>query len=87
MKPSVEQRRLRILDFVETYTAEHRCPPTVREIQKKLSIASTSTVFDDINALEKNDFVEKFDGKVVPKYTKSYISKITDIIRNKEKTL
>ena len=76
-------RRERILEFIESYTAERRCPPSVRDIQKELGIPSTSTVHTDINELQAKGLVDKINGRVAPKYTESYIEKIKQYLDKK----
>lgn len=72
------ERVARVLDFVEEYTAENLCPPTVRQIQKKLKIKSTATVYDDITNLSAMGLVKKVGGKVAPTYTDSFKSKLLE---------
>lgn len=74
----IEERRERILTFIEKYTAEHRCPPTVREILKISGAKSTSTIFGDLQELERRELIEKIGGsdnggaKYAPRYTESF---------------
>jgi repressor LexA len=49
-----------ILNFIEGFIEEHNgLPPTVREIQEKLNISSTSVVDYNLKALESKGFINR----------------------------
>lgn len=49
-----------ILDFIEGFIEDHNgLPPTVREIQEKLNISSTSVVDYNLKALEAKGFISR----------------------------
>lgn len=52
-------RQKGILDFIYSYTQEHRRPPTIREIGKEVKITSTSVVNYNLSCLEKKGLLER----------------------------
>ena len=52
-------RQKEILEFIYTHIREEGYPPTVREIGKKLSLTSTGSVRDHLNALIRKGYIEK----------------------------
>lgn len=80
-----EDRQKKILTFMKQTILEKGFPPTVREICDALGIKSTSTVYNDIKALESQGFIKKDPSKpralaIVEsdKDATSYDSKIDD---------
>ena len=78
-------RRAKILRYIEKYTAENCCPPTVREIQKAFRIKSTSTVYTDLLALCDDGSLKKIGksklgGKFAPIYTESFKTELLKYI-------
>jgi repressor LexA len=49
----LSQRQRRMLEFIRQFHAEKGYPPTIREIQKTLTISSTSVVDYNLNLLEE----------------------------------
>jgi len=82
----MEERRQNILSFIEDYTAEHRCPPTIREVKRFCGIASTSTVFSDLKFLEMKNLVEHIGSRYAPIYSEGYIDKLAAAISKVEKS-
>lgn len=78
-----DQRRGEVLNFIEDFTIENRCPPTVREIQNALNIKSTSTVYDDIIVLKEEGFLEKVGSRIAPVYTEEYLEKLRKLVMAK----
>jgi repressor LexA len=54
---SLSHRQQNILQFIRRFLAEHRFPPTIREIGEEVGISSTSVVNYNLNALEKKGFI------------------------------
>ncbi len=42
-------RQRQVVDFVRSYTSQHQCPPSVRDIRDHLGITSTNAVCELIN--------------------------------------
>jgi repressor LexA len=56
-----ERTRLReeeILSIINDYWKKYNYSPTIREIAKKASVTSTSTVLKYLNKLQENGFIE-----------------------------
>lgn len=71
-----EKRKEDILEYIESYTADNCTSPSVREIQAKLGIKSTATVFEDLQALADEGRIAKIGTKFAPVYSKSYVDKV-----------
>ena len=56
---ALSTREKQIIDYMKKFVREKGYPPTVREMCKDLGISSTSTVFKDINNLEKKGYLRK----------------------------
>ena len=82
----IKERQRKILSFIEDYTAEHRCPPTIREVKRFCGIASTSTVFTDLKDLEDENLVDHIGTRYAPVYSEEYINKIANAISKVEKS-
>jgi repressor LexA len=50
---------VRILEFIETYLAEHDYPPTIREIGKAVGISSTSVVKYNLERLQDKGKIKR----------------------------
>lgn len=55
-------RQQAILDWIRAYIAQHRTPPTLREIGVAHGIRSTNGVNDHCRALERKGFIRRRDG-------------------------
>jgi repressor LexA len=53
-----KQREEEILEIIESYWKKYNYSPTVREIAKKASITSTSTVLKYLNKLQEKGIIE-----------------------------
>lgn len=60
---TIRQRQNAIFEFIRDYILKKGYPPTVREICKALNISSTSTVYNDINALVEGGLLTKNPSK------------------------
>lgn len=59
----LKERQKRIFEFIRDHTEEKGYPPTVREIGSALNISSTSTVYNDMNALVDAGYLIKDPSK------------------------
>ena len=46
-------RQQQVLDYIRSYIEKQGYPPSIRDIGKKMKIASTQGVVDHLNAIEK----------------------------------
>ncbi|MEF2965071.1 MarR family transcriptional regulator [Paenibacillus sp. M1] len=53
------ERQQAIIKFIAKYKTEHGYPPSNREIQAAVGLASVSTVNGHIDRLEKNGFITR----------------------------
>lgn len=81
-----EERQKKVLAYMKKTILEKGFPPTVREICDALGIKSTSTVYNDIKALEAQGYIKKDPSKPralaiveMDNDSASYDSKIDDI--------
>lgn len=56
-------KQQKIYDYIQTFTAEHGYPPSVREIGAALGLKSPSTVHFHIKGLEEAGVLVKAEGK------------------------
>jgi len=59
----IDEKLQRVYEFVENFLADYGYPPSVREIQAKLSIKSTATVYDYIERLKNKGLLTKSPTK------------------------
>lgn len=59
----LKDRQKKIFEFIREHTEDKGYPPTVREIGKALNIKSTSTVYNDMNALVDAGYLIKDPSK------------------------
>lgn len=57
--PAVGPKGLRILDFVETYTAANGCAPTLAEIARRFGLKSLATVHAHLEKLGRAGLIER----------------------------
>ncbi len=53
---AITQRQLQVLDHIKSYVAEHKYPPTMREISEHFGI-SVKGAYDHVKALERKGFI------------------------------
>lgn len=53
----LSERQKRMLEFIRTYSAKNRYPPTIREIGQAVGISSTSVVNYNLNALQRGGHI------------------------------
>ncbi len=58
-REALSERRQQILTFIHTYTQTYGRPPTVRDIQKGIGVASTAVVKYHLDLLERSGYVER----------------------------
>lgn len=56
---ALTEKQQRILDFVQRFTRDNRYPPTIREIGAEVGISSTSVVNYNLNALQKEGYINR----------------------------
>ncbi len=56
-------KQQKIFDFIQTFTAEHGYPPSVREIGAAVGLKSPSTVHFHLKGLEEAGMITKAEGK------------------------
>jgi repressor LexA len=59
MAKKLSKRQEAMLAYIEDFIEEHSYPPTIRDIQRDLSISSTSVVDYNLNALEQRNFIRR----------------------------
>jgi repressor LexA len=59
MAKDLSDRQKRIMGFLRDFIAEHRFPPTIREIGENVGISSTSVVKYNLDALERKELIER----------------------------
>lgn len=52
-------RRMRILEFIQTFMEDNGLPPTVRDIQKACDISSTSVVDYNLRLLDRDGYLNR----------------------------
>ena len=55
----LSRRQRAVLDFIEAFLAENDYPPTIRDIQRELSISSTSVVDYNLKVLEERAYIRR----------------------------
>lgn len=59
----LEEKLLAVYEYVESYIEDNGFPPSVREIQSRLNIKSTATVYDYLERLKARGLIEKSPAK------------------------
>ncbi len=59
MARNLSRRQQSMLEYIEQFLDENNYPPTIREIQKDLSISSTSVVDYNLNILEQRNLIRR----------------------------
>jgi repressor LexA len=59
MMDNLSKRQKKILNFIETFIAQHGYPPTIREIGEAVGIASTSVVNYNLNKLVEYGLIDR----------------------------
>lgn len=57
-----DERKRRILNFIQTYRDQNQHPPSMREIASYVGI-SVSTVFEDLAAMQRTGVIEVTRGQ------------------------
>ena len=63
MKSYLSPKKQRFVDFIQTFTDSHGCPPTFAEIMEGLHIKSPGTVNWYVNELEQEGVLQRMRGK------------------------
>ena len=61
-EPPLRERQVRMLAFLQAYTAGHPHPPTVREITRACNISSTSVTDYNLRLLEQRQYLSRMPG-------------------------
>ncbi len=56
------EKQQHIYNYLESYIAEHSCPPTIREISEHIGLKGTATAMQHLNALERKGFIQRREG-------------------------
>ncbi|MFQ3597455.1 MAG: S24 family peptidase [Chloroherpetonaceae bacterium] len=59
---SLTESQNKIFNFITRYVAEHKRPPSVREIQKQMKYNSTNAVAEILDALEAKGYIARRGG-------------------------
>src|SRR3989304_7113094 len=59
MPEELSEKQRAILEFLETFIAEHDYPPSIRDIQSGCGISSTSVVDYNLKRLEERGFIRR----------------------------
>ena len=60
---TITPKQQKIYDFIQSFTAEHSYPPSVREIGAAMGLKSPSTVHFHLKGLEEAGMIVKAEGK------------------------
>lgn len=58
-RQSLSKRQEAILDYIKKEIKAHGIPPTVRDIGNAVGLSSTSSVFSQLNMLEKKGYIKR----------------------------
>ena len=61
MQELTEKQQL-IYNYLESYIAEHSCPPTIREISEHIGLKGTATAMQHLDALERKGYIQRREG-------------------------
>ncbi len=56
------EKQQNIYRYLESYIAEHSCPPTIREISEHIGLRGTSTALQHLEALERKGYIQRREG-------------------------
>lgn len=59
IKKALTKRQEAILDYIKKEIKAHGIPPTVRDIGNAVGLSSTSSVFSQLNTLEKKGYIKR----------------------------
>ena len=59
MKKKLSPRQNRIMEFIKDFMEKHQFPPTVRDIQKRCDISSTSVVDYNLHILQREGYLRR----------------------------
>ena len=65
MPEGLSEKQQQILEFLETFIAEHDYPPSIRDIQNGCNISSTSVVDYNLKRLEEKGLIRRDRPEVV----------------------
>lgn len=56
------EKQQHIYNYLESYIAEHSCPPTLRELSEYFGIRGTATAMQHLEALERKGYIQRREG-------------------------
>lgn len=56
------EKQQHIYNYLESYIAEHSCPPTIREISEHSGLKGTATAMQHLEALERKGYIQRREG-------------------------
>jgi repressor LexA len=59
MPHELTNRQRQVLEFISSYIEQNGFPPSIREIARRMKIASTQGVVDHLTALERKGYIER----------------------------
>lgn len=62
-KKDIELTLSKVYNLIEKNILENGCPPTMREIMKEMSVASTSTIKYYLDKLEEKNLIKRLNNK------------------------
>jgi repressor LexA len=59
MAQELSERQVKMVEFIREFVGEHRFPPTIREIGKRVGIPSTSVVKYNLDILQRKGLIDR----------------------------
>lgn len=86
MARDLSERQQKILEFVRTFVARNRYPPTIREIGEDVGISSTSVVKYNLDVLERKGLIARNADisrgiRLVEEAVDEMVGRVVDVIR------
>ncbi len=86
MARDLSERQQKILEFVRTFVARNRYPPTIREIGEDVGISSTSVVKYNLDVLERKGLIARNADisrgiRLVEEAVDEMVERVVDVIR------
>lgn len=71
------EKQQRIYNYLESYIAEHSCPPTIREIAEHSGLRGTATAMQHLEALERKGYIQRREGSRGISLTRKAVSSVS----------
>lgn len=62
MQQPLTDKQGRVLDYIISYTVDHGCPPSLREVSAHINVKGTATAIAHLEALEKKGYINRREG-------------------------